>query len=100
MPTTNVYLNALAVLRREGWRQHGRPRSPGVCLLTAMAQAQGIDAWTHVPLVQRIVLSDIIREQYPKRATGSSYSLPWRWNDGIATSQEEVEQILEKAAIL
>jgi hypothetical protein len=98
--TTNVYADALAILRERGWKRQGTNDETGsVCILSALADAQGLLSWINVPAAQHDVLARTICAQHPEMDNGYARDyLVWIWNDEHAKDQHEVEQILEKAA--
>jgi hypothetical protein len=117
--TTNAFDDAAKILRRQRWsRGPGPERKYGErCILSAMAQALGsndpVYAWRAVPERYRIILADVITEQYPKFVTTTRarhgeafgrniFSSPVIavWNDEFCDGGDAAIAVLEKASML
>jgi len=102
----NPYTRAKQILRERGWSRGGSQKSDSqVCILAACAAATGLEPYEWSDLDPEIVepLRRIIEEQYgvPQRkwVPQTPSTTAWIWNDDVAQSIDEVETVLDKAAV-
>lgn len=94
---------ALAELRVHGWTQGRLADSSGrLCLVGALvgcAHLEGPPQYIRTDPAIRII-AQVIREQYPESADrGSDGTVIIKFNDARGRTQDEVERVLEKAAV-
>lgn len=103
----NIYLTALDILRRDGWRKNGRGLGDEPkCLIGALDAACGhtLDYEDHLlaPLnqVAKEQFSDRWRMSFIERMERERPTYAWAvdLNDHVYTTFEDIEMIFEKAA--
>lgn len=102
------------IISQRGWCKGSMEKTDGsVCLLgaarAAHVQEERNPGWHYSPAIT--ALSKVIQEQYPERVTGATeepipgipwvgdYDHVWIFNDHADTTYEDIERVLEKAAV-